>query len=996
MQLTVNARPARWHGAAAALAILALVGCSGGSGSGCGSSCGGALKTTDNNGQPIKFIGQKLDNVAQVRITKSGFDFLNAQHLNDLLTNLNGNAPAISIPCIRQNIGLSLCGLPLGIGTEFNAIYIGDTDFSGTCTAGEGPLAHINFKQVTWGFDQTNQILKGKLMAHIWTDPIYIRTEEAHSSLCGGNSPVQARVFYNDEPSDPLAQQDTELDLDIKFTPSPDGRMEINVTDASLNAIITRFDAGFIGIDGFSDNVACSGTNNTPCLSGWTCNGTRCVPPTGHYSHDACGSTPGTYNPESSPGNLNCGGVLRVINANCDPLDPNPKGLCQVFQAARDYLLNTLKNTFAPQIVNLLRGQIDKARCQRSALSNGSAVDCNNSTHQCGNDDNSVPLTCDTSRGVCVPSGQSPLDPGSSGGTVSLPDGGSVPVGEHNCEPIPLGLTGQLDVATLTDAVGFPPGAGLLLTLGLGSKTGAAAVDLNGVQLSAMAGTAPPQQNFVSICVPPSFWENQPQPPALNFDDLNNKPSNVGSYDLGLGVASQMLNRALFDSYSSGLLCITIDNHTTSFISSGLFKTFLPSLGLVTGGKDVPMAILLRPTQPPSVRIGKGTLIANPDGTYSPDDALITINFKAMNLDFYGLVDERQVRIFTLQADLSLPLGLRIMPDDSLQPVLGGLDTVLTNIKALNNEMLAEDPGVVRDLLGAAVRLAQPLLAGILKPVALPTMLGLKVRVNALTGVVPVSSNLAQDGYQHLAVYAQLAECGPLSPCLTSNVKTDAHVVELVVPEDAGELRDPNGRRPAVTIEAAALQGRLGAQEAEFSYRVDGSLWSPWVKGPRFIVRDPILMFQGGHKIEVIAREGGDDHTQDTEPVALDVFVSYEAPAVELVQRNDGSIATKASSKSSDADKLLYSYRIGNGSWTTPGPARVFTADEVSGRSLHVQVTDAAGKAATARIIGDDREALLTAGVASGCATSSSTTNAAVLGLLGFAAALWLRRQRRA
>src|SRR5260370_25743430 len=173
-----------------------------------------------------------------------------------------------------------------------------------------------------------------------------------------------------------------------------------------------------------------------------------------------------------------------------------------------------------------------------------------------------------------------------------------------------------------------------------------------------------------------------------------------------------MLNRGFLDAFNAGLLCVAISNKTTPFISSGLFKTFLPSLGLVTGGADVPMVILLRPTAPPFVRVGRNT----------PDDPLITLSFRKMNFDFYALVDDLQARIFTSQADMRLPLALRTFADansDTLQPVIGGLDTVLTDISALSpdgdssgkKDMLAEDSGVAKDLLGAAVRLPQAALA---------------------------------------------------------------------------------------------------------------------------------------------------------------------------------------------------------------------------------------------------------------------------------------------
>jgi len=440
---------------------------------------------------------------------------------------------------------------------------------------------------------------------------------------------------------------------------------------------------------------------------------------------------------------------------------------------------------------------------------------------------------------------------------------------------------------------------------------------------------------------------------------------------------------------------VTLDNKTTSFISSALFKTFLPSLGLVTGGKDVGMSILLRPTQPPSIRIGKGTNKTNSDGTISPDDALLTVNFKEMNLEFYGLVDERQVRLFTLQADLALPLGLRVgaAPNaDQLTPVLGGLDTVLTNIKALNNEMLAEDPGVVRDLLGAAVRLAQPLLAGVLQPVTLPSVLGLKLSVGGIVGAVPISSDLARDGYEHLAVYAGVSQCSAANPCAPFNVKTEARISSRTLPADADEVR-AHQVTPSVEIEAAALNTRHG-RGGEFSYRVDGGLWSPWTQGPRFRINDKMLLFQGRHSIEVTSREAGDDRTQDLQPVTLETFISYESPTAELVARADGAVVTKAHSAAAAADKLLYSYRVGDqGGWTTPGPARVYTPAELSGSALHVTVSDEGGKAVVARFgKALDANEVALASMAS-CSTSSGAANPGVLALLALAGLLFLRRR---
>jgi hypothetical protein len=330
-----------------------------------------------------------------------------------------------------------------------------------------------------------------------------------------------------------------------------------------------------------------------------------------------------------------------------------------------------------------------------------------------------------------------------------------------------------------------------------------------------------------------------------------------------------MLNRGFLDAYHAGLLCVAVTHKTTPYLSSGLFKTFLPSLGLVVGDKDVPMNVLFRPTQPPYLRVGRNTTKANADGSITPDDPLLTLAFKELEVDFYALVDERQVRLFTLQADLQLPLGIRTFADpntDLLQPVLGGLDTLLTSVSALSpdggrygpSDLLAEDPGALKDLLAAMLRLAQPVLAGAIKPMVLPTMLGLRFGVEGVAGAVPMA-DVSGGGYHHLALWAKVNECG--SSCAPRTVRTEARVARAPAPTNIEE-----GRRPALELELSSQ-----ARSAEFSYRVDGSLWSPWIGNvSRLTIRDPLFLLPGHHLVEVTSREAGDDRSMDREPAVVD------------------------------------------------------------------------------------------------------------------------------
>ena len=967
MQSTELSRPRSKRARLALAAALVAVGCSGSTGGGCASSCGGVFKTVDSSGNPIHYTGTRLANVAQVRLTRSGFTFLNANHLNDILGALNsGTAGGFTIPCTpAPNPLVNAC-----VGTTgfyFTAI-VGDENFNDVCDPGEGAKLNMTFKDVSWALDPTRNTLKAHLVTHLKTGDLYVHTLEDHSIICNGY-PGLFHVFIDDELAG-LPQKDTAIDLDINFSTAPDGRLEIDIPDSSLQTILTNFQPGAIVFDGFSGTNPPAPTGNV-----------------GVYHGDGCDTSPtGNYLPSDGT-NLNggCASFASLLNADCNAQSGNNQGFCYIVQYVRDYLLDYVKNTFKTQITGIIRKQLDNVRCQRSHDNSNAAIAAAcDSGHPCPNDDDGTALVCDSTRGVCKPASDSSTDP-------------------YDCEPIALGVSGQLDAGGLTGKIGFPPGTRLNVFAGLGSKgaNAGAQVDANGVQIAAEAGTQP-ASSALSLCVPPALTPPDPTVPPMNFDDATNKPATVTNYDVGFSLASAMLNRGFLDAYSAGMLCVAVTNQTTAFISSGLFKTFLPSLGLVTGQKDVPMKILLRPTLPPYVRVGKNTTRLDANGNQIPDDPLLTLSFQKMNLDFYALVDERQVRIFTLQADLQLPLDLRTFADpnaDTLQPVLGGLDTVLTHISALSpdggaysatTDMLAEDPGVVKDLLGAAVRLAQPLLAGVIKPIALPSMLGLKFAVRGIAGAVPMQDT-ASDGYNHLAVWAQVGECGGTTgvACEQYTVKTRARVARRSMPESLREVKA--GARPELELELSALSARSHPQ-TQYSYRVDGSMWSPWLGSSKLTVRDPLFLVQGHHTVEVTAREDFDDHTMDPNPVAVDFFVSYEAPAVSLAQRTDGAVFTRAHSGATPVGKLAFSYRIdGTQSWTEPGAARVFTQQELSGRGLSVSVSDEAGRAAMAHF-GDDESPELARASVGGCATSAHQTAWSLLPLL---ALVFLRRQRK-
>src|SRR5207247_2407402 len=99
------------------------------------------------------------------------------------------------------------------------------------------------------------------------------------------------------------------------------------------------------------------------------------------------------------------------------------------------------------------------------------------------------------------------------------------------------------------------------------------------------------------------------------------------------------INLAFHQAQQGGVLCLQLSSATTGLLNTGLFKTFLPSLGKLAtrDGKDAPMMIVLKPGTPPEVKIGPGGM-----------KPLLTVALKDLTIDFYASIDDRFARLFSL------------------------------------------------------------------------------------------------------------------------------------------------------------------------------------------------------------------------------------------------------------------------------------------------------------------------------------------------------------
>jgi hypothetical protein len=489
------------------------------------------------------------------------------------------------------------------------------------------------------------------------------------------------------------------------------------------------------------------------------------------------------------------------------------------------------------------------------------------------------------------------------------------------CVPLFLGAEGRVDLGAAMGSFGVQPGTAVDLTVFAGSTF---AVDTqNALDIGTRGGLAAPT---VSPCVP---REAAPPMVMVTAPDFRAEAPPVTmtnpQYHMALSVSSPFINLAFNQAEQAGALCLQLDHATVGLLSTGLFKTFLPSLGKLAtrDGKDAPVMVVLRPGHAPTAKVGAGGMAP-----------LITVDMKDLSIDFYAMIDDRYARLFTLTADIALPLSLTFSGCTSVTPAIGDLNMLITNIRTGNAEMLAEDPSVLADLIPAVIGLAQPALASALKPISLPSLGAFKLKVNAAKGLSNISGT---QEYNHLGLFATMLPA--TAACATVAPRTTATLLRSYIP-NASQMRLQGKPLPLpkafIAVSATGLPGT-----PEYSYSVDGSLWTTFGPAAKELeVSSPQFLIQGQHEIQVRSRMAEDPHGVSP-GVSVPFFVDWDPPDVKLAaNRVDDRLTLTAHDVLTPDTQLQYSYRTGEGAWSDYGPSRVIVLSAIEqegGVSVHVR-----------------------------------------------------------
>lgn len=556
------------------------------------------------------------------------------------------------------------------------------------------------------------------------------------------------------------------------------------------------------------------------------------------------------------------------------------------------------------------------------------------------------------------------------------------------CVAAPLGLEGALDLGDLLG--GFSPG--LEAKIGYLATPGSyVQVENSGLSLGVISGAVSPHNR----CVPVRAQPENVEPPRADALRFNEAPGGA-PFEVGIGISDVIVRHFLWAAFNSGTLCLALTTDTIEQLSVATLGIALPNLRSLARG-DAPIAITLSPQEVPVATFGRNIVVDDPDdpGQRVLQEPLLTLEIPNLWLDFHLFMEDRWVRIFSLSADVSVPVGVDFTPDNKIVPMLGDLGTALRNVRGHNGEIMRDDPSRLAALLPVLLRPLTSLVAdGLLSPIELPDVMGYSIDMQA-GSVTSIQDNA------FLAVFANLERVpGEDGMGAAFSVETAVELRGVHVPptEEFSSGAPDAWRKPFVKVAVDAWDGTDEDADMEFSWRVDQGTWSLFTAHREMEIRDPVLLLQGRHRLEVRARRIDDYRSLDLTPAELEFLIDSVAPEVTLSDSAEGAVRVAVADIVSPVEAIRLDFRLDGGEWQVLD-GDVIEAPEAA--RVEVRAVDEAGNVGEG-VLARDESALIGrlppdqrdgGGGCGGCATSGGGADPfAVLCLLG--GFLLLRRRR--
>jgi hypothetical protein len=511
------------------------------------------------------------------------------------------------------------------------------------------------------------------------------------------------------------------------------------------------------------------------------------------------------------------------------------------------------------------------------------------------------------------------------------------------CLAAPLGVHGLLDVGAMLSS--FSPGlkAELQYLITPGSYV---EVENEGLSLGVIGGARADK----SRCVP-----NRPQPPTdvepPRAQSLRTNVDPAGRpYEVGIGISDLFIEHAMWAVFNSGTLCLGITSDAVAQLNVQTIGLLLRDLSRLTHGSQS-LAITLSPQEVPVATFGGNVVVPDPEneGQYLLQDPLMTLQIPDLWLDFHAFVEGRWVRVFSLNADVEVPLGIAFDPGNGIIPVLGDLSQAIRNVEVANGEVMRDDPQALANLLPVLLGPLLPQLAGGLSdPIALPDIMGysLDLQEHSIQGI---------ENNTFLGIFANL-ERAPVDPNAMNQIRfqvdTSAEILETHIPTTAEfQATSPDfWKRPSVRLAVDAFDGTADEAPMEAQWRVDQGTWSLFTPAREMVVRSPLFALQGRHQVEVRARRMDDYHTLDLTPAEVEVIIDSVAPDLTLTPVGS-QITLAVQDMISPREGLSVAWRLSDEpEWTEVEPGETVIPGPTDEADLIVRAIDEAGNVTEQRI----------------------------------------------
>ena len=535
-----------------------------------------------------------------------------------------------------------------------------------------------------------------------------------------------------------------------------------------------------------------------------------------------------------------------ILDLQDGDIDINGNFSCDVLDFFKGLFLGTLKDQLKKQLGGPLGSALDGALCQKCM---DAKIDC----PQFGG------VACNASK-VCA-------------------------IGASCIQRI--GIEQRIDASGLLAgfSAGTPGNLDIYAVAG-----GYATVEANGVGGMSLGMLGGAKGTPASACVParPAPGAAAPAPSPVY---KGNTAPNGKSYHLGVGISTLELDMLGHGFYTTGGLCLRVGTAQVAQLASGTLGVLLPSLADLTRGVASSVQIVLKPQQPPTFTLGKGTYKTDGAGKRVIDDPLLKIAVKDLAIDFYLWMDDRNVRFMRLTTDMTLPIGLDVDNMNRIVPLLGDLGDALGNLRITDTALLKEDPAMLKALLPRLLPALLGSVAGSLSPIALPDLMGFALKTVQITSTPGADNSLTFLGLFLELALAQAAQAPTpeaalaqsnnlisdaqsLAPQPLASAETQISLASLTVPRMAryGLAAGARAERPTALLRVDASHPQGGS--LEWQYRVDQGLWRPFDTLRQIPVDDEALLIPGAHAIEVRSRVIGAPETLDVTPARVEFLVS--------------------------------------------------------------------------------------------------------------------------